>query len=61
MLQLVGAASFPSMTIENGIHFEVIWFDQDVIEIIHSCSNGRFSGVAEIYMGHDDLSEFADG
>ena len=23
---------------ENGIHFEVIWFDQDVIEVVLSCS-----------------------
>ncbi len=49
------------MTKENGIHLEVIWFDQDVIEIVLSCSNGRFSGQAEIYLGHSDLSEFADG
>lgn len=48
-------------TVENGIHLEVIWFDQDVIEIVLSCSNGRFSGQAEIYLSHSDLSEFADG
>jgi hypothetical protein len=49
------------MTTENGIHLKVIWFDQDVIEIVLSCSNGRFSGQAEIYVSHSDLSEFADG
>ena len=46
---------------ENGIHLEVIWFDQDVIEIVLSCSNGRFSGQAEIYLSHDDLLELASG
>ena len=46
---------------ENGIHLEVIWFDQDMIEIVLSCSNGRFSGQAEIYLSHDDLLEVASG
>jgi hypothetical protein len=44
----------------NGINFEVIWFDQDVIEVVASCSNGYFSGRAEIYLSHDDLSHLAD-
>lgn len=44
---------------ENGINFAVIWFDQDMIELVVTCSNGRFSGVAEIYLGHKELSEFA--
>lgn len=44
---------------QNGINLEVIWFDQDVIEVVLNCSNGHFSGVAEIYLSHDDLSEFA--
>ena len=42
---------------EKGIKFEVIWFDQDVIEVALSCSNGCFSGRAEIYLSHDDLSD----
>lgn len=46
---------------ENGIHLEVIWFDQDVIEIVLSCSNERFSGQAEIYLSHADLLELASG
>ena len=61
MVQLVGAAEFQSMTSENGVHLEIIWFDQDVIEIVLSCSNGRFSGQEEIYLSHDDLLELADG
>jgi hypothetical protein len=35
-------------------------FDQDAIEVVLSCSNGHFSGRAEIYLGHNDLSELAD-
>lgn len=61
MLQFVGASEFQSMTAENGIRFYVIWFDQNVIEIVLSCSNGRFSGQAEIYLSHDDPLELANG
>ena len=41
--------------IENGINMEVIWADEDFIEVFLSCSNGYFSGGAELYLGHDDL------
>ena len=44
----------------NGIEVEVIWLDQDVLEFLFSCSNGRFSGQAEIYVSHDKLSEVAE-
>src|ERR1017187_1262301 len=47
-------------TVENGINFEVIWFDQDMIEVALSCSNGHFSGRAEIYLSHQAFSELAD-
>ena len=45
----------------NGIEVEVIWLDQDVLEFRCCCSNGRFSGHAEIYLSHDKLSELAQG
>src|SRR5262249_35822393 len=45
--------------LKGGIQFEVMWFDQDVLECQFRCSNGRFSGVAEIYLSHDDLSNMA--
>ena len=51
---------FETRAVESGLKFEVIWFDQDVIEIVLSCSNGHFSGRAEIYLSHDDLVELAD-
>ena len=38
-----------------------MWMDQDVLEFLFSCSNGRFSGHAEIYLSHDKLSELAEG
>jgi hypothetical protein len=47
--------------VNNGIEVEVIWMDQDVLEFLFSCSNGRFSGHAEIYLSHDKLSELAEG
>jgi hypothetical protein len=43
----------------KGIEFEVIWWDQDVIEYLVRCSNGAFAGAAKIYMGHDKLSNAA--
>jgi hypothetical protein len=42
-----------------GINVEIVWFDQDVVECQVRCSNGRFSGVAEIYLSHDDLPKMA--
>ena len=44
---------------KGGIEIEVFWSDQDVIECQFRCSNGRFSGVAEIYLSHDDLPRIA--
>ena len=45
----------------NGIEVELIWLDQDALEFLFSCSNGRFSGHAEIYVSHNKLSEVAEG
>jgi len=44
----------------NRVNLEVIWFDQDVIEVLLSCSNGYFAGASEIYVSHHGLSELAD-
>jgi hypothetical protein len=51
------------MLIDNlkvGIEVEIIWFDQSVIECQFRCSNGRFSGVAELYLSHDDLTKMVE-
>ena len=47
---------------ENGIGLRVIWFDEveDLLEVVFCCSNGYFSGQAEIYVSRDALSELAD-
>lgn len=47
---------------ENGICLKVIWFDEveDFLEAVFSCSNGHFSGQAEIYVSGDDLARFAN-
>ncbi len=44
----------------RGIEFEVVWFDQDVVEYRVVCSNGSFTGTAEIYLNHDDLQSVAN-
>jgi hypothetical protein len=46
--------------VENGITLKVIWFDEDLLEVLFSCSNGHFSGQAEIYLAHDAPSKLAD-
>ena len=47
---------------ENGINLEVVWFDEieDLVEVVFRCSNGYFSGQAEIYVSCDGLSKLAD-
>jgi hypothetical protein len=46
--------------VESGLNFEVIWSDEDMIEVVLTCSNEHFSGRAEIYLSHRALSELAD-
>jgi hypothetical protein len=45
--------------LDCGIEFEVIWWDHDLIEFSIRCANRRFSGQANVYLGHDDLPETA--
>ena len=44
----------------RGIDFEVVWFDQDVIEYQVTCSNGPFRGATNMYLSHDGLSKAAE-
>jgi hypothetical protein len=46
---------------KTGIHLKVIWVDEveDLLEVTFSCSNGYFSGEAEIYTSRDALSQLA--
>jgi hypothetical protein len=43
----------------RGIEFEVVWFDQDVVEYQVTCSNGAFRGATRMYLADDDLSKTA--
>jgi hypothetical protein len=47
--------------VENGINLEVIWFDEveDLLEVVFECTNGFFSGQAEIYVSRDVTSTLA--
>jgi len=44
----------------RGIEFEVVWFDQDVVEYQVTCSNGPFRGATRMYLAHDELSKTAE-
>jgi hypothetical protein len=44
----------------KGIEFEVLWFDQDMIEYRVVCSNGSFCGATKMYLTHDGLSKAAE-
>ena len=44
---------------KSGITIENLWFDDDVIEVRFCPSNGRFSGVADVYTTQSALQEFA--
>jgi hypothetical protein len=46
--------------VEDGINLRVIWFDEDMLEVLFSCSNRYFSGQAEIYLAHETASKLAD-
>jgi hypothetical protein len=48
--------------LEKGISWEVIWFDfdQNLIEVVFTCSNGYFCGTCEIYVSRDELSALAN-
>ncbi|PSR56897.1 hypothetical protein AHMF7605_27070 [Adhaeribacter arboris] len=45
---------------ENLLKFEVIWKDEDIIELQISANNGRYSGVTEVYEVSDSLLEFVN-
>lgn len=44
---------------EQGFKFEVIWRDNDVLELRASAFNGTFSGVTDVYEDIHGLSEIA--
>ncbi len=44
---------------DGGVKIEVIWFDDEVVELRVHGSNGRFAGTAELYASPDVFSEVA--
>jgi hypothetical protein len=60
VLQWAGTTEVRGTTVESGLDFEVIWSDQQLIEVVFSCSNGHFSGRAEIYLSHRAFEELAE-
>ncbi len=38
---------------------EIVWFDEDVIELRVRCDNGRFSGTADCYAGYSIFDNFS--
>lgn len=45
--------------VEAGIRIEVVWFDDGVVSLQVSGSNGRFAGSVELYASHDSLPKLA--
>jgi hypothetical protein len=45
---------------DNGIVIEVVWVDDDLVELLVRASNRRFSGTAEVYVASDELAKLAE-
>ncbi len=45
----------------RGLEFEVVWWDQDVVEYGVTCANGYFAGNVKMYANHDDLRQAGEG
>jgi hypothetical protein len=46
---------------KQGLRFEYLYHDNDIIEIRIVADNGLFRGTADVYIGRDTLSEVAEG
>lgn len=44
----------------KGLHLEVVWFDDDLLELRVHAANDRFCGVADCYVGCNFFAEVAD-
>lgn len=43
----------------TGIKFEVIWLDEQIVEVRVTASNGRFAGAADCFCAHDEIPSVA--
>jgi hypothetical protein len=48
------------MKLDSQLAIELVWEDQDLEELLISASNGRFSGIAQVYFGHGEIEDFAN-
>jgi hypothetical protein len=46
--------------VQHGITITVEWSDEDITEILISCSNGVFSGAALVYVSPDELLKMSE-
>jgi len=44
---------------EPGLRVQVVWFDEDVLDLEISASNGLFSGQTRVYTGREGIKELA--
>ncbi len=42
-----------------GLQLEIIYFDDDLLELRCTCSNGCFSGIADCFSSHELMATFA--
>jgi len=52
-------AEIERLIVKNGFRFEVIYRDNDLIEVHVSAWNGAFGGAADVYLGIGQLEEIA--
>ena len=45
---------------ELGVEFEIIWYDNDALELRVAAWNGAFGGLADIYVAIGDLQAAAE-
>jgi hypothetical protein len=43
----------------SGLTIEIVWFDEDVVELLVSGSNGVFSGAARLYADREGLKKLS--
>lgn len=56
---LEGLTPYDRVFMREGLTLKILWFEVDAIKVTVSCSNGHFKGSIEIYLGHDEILEFA--
>jgi|SRR5580765_6385378 len=47
--------------IGTGIEFRLVYCDEDIVEYRFTCSNGKFCGQTEAYLGHGDIFHLIEG